>query len=321
MKFSQIPLTESRGGVAFPEMLVLPPTSRIAAYVYSGGVRSEDTTYIRNNTVQKLSEAIDRVRSGAGDTIIVRRGHSEEVVDATMFQYIEPGTVIIGEGDPMQSNAPTFRWTTAATANWTLDQDDITIANLFLRMEGFDGVTSGITVTGEGCRIVGNRIKVAYATDYHCLTAIKVDAGGDLCTISDNYFYGNADDITQAILIDDALQAIPTGTIITRNTFFVSGATGTSCITLACAATGLLFDSNIMYNLKAASTTTIAIEDSASDGIICNNFSAILADGVAASTGIVFAGSPCDSTIKCFNNYTSDEAMASGVLSPAACTT
>jgi hypothetical protein len=77
----------------------------------------------------------------------------------------------------------------------------------------------------------------------------------------------------------------------------------------------MLIRDNLISNITASSVNTIVINQATASGIIARNMSAILADGTLPGTGgiLVTAG-----VVKCFENYTGDEAGLSGELDPAA---
>jgi hypothetical protein len=129
----QLPFAQAGYGFRTPFGVLLPPGSQVAAYLRSTGTQAGDDASIAPNLTTTLAQALSRVRSGQGDTILVLPGHSESVVDNTMLNNLVPGTRVIGVGQG--GSMPTFRWT-ATGAQWIMNDADVTFAGLRLRLEG-----------------------------------------------------------------------------------------------------------------------------------------------------------------------------------------
>jgi hypothetical protein len=290
---------------------LLPPGSRIAAYVRSTGEQSGDDPFLRQYLVTTLAAGLARARSGLGDTVIVLPGHSESVVDATMLTNLQAGTRILGFG--RGSAMPTFRWT-ATGSQWALAVNDVAISGLRLRLEGANGVVKAILVTGSGACIHNNDIEVASGATNKATIALEVGAGADRFELIGNVFRGTAThNATDGVKVVSTVDQIR----IEDNEMSFSATAANGLIHLTAAATSVKVLRNYLDNTMTSSTSTITVDTAtAATGVFANNYCAILADGTANATGILFPGSP-SATIKCFENYTSDEPRKSGVLSPA----
>lgn len=297
-------------GIKTDFALLLPPTSRIAAYVRNVPVNG-DPQEIEQRRFTTLAAALKQCRPGAGDVVAVLPGHTENVVDATMFNNVADGTHIVGLGSGRQDNAPTFRWTTTSS-RWLLSKKNVTIQGLKLRLEGANGVVKAIEITGTGNTLSGNTIEVASAATSKATIAVEVGTGAHDTTIQGNYFYGTAThNVTNGILVLGA--APPARLRITDNEMIFSATAANGCINVTVAALQLFIARNIVYNTMTASTAAIVLGAGASDGIIANNYVGILTNGVASATGIITGAT---SLVKCFQNLCADEPRASGVLSP-----
>src|SRR6478735_310820 len=105
-----LPQVSSGAGMKTPfGITLLPPGSRIAAYVRSTGAQAGDDPFTNANLVTTLAAGVARARAGLGDTVVVMPGHNESVTDATMLTGLVAGTRIVGFG--RGGNMPVFRWT------------------------------------------------------------------------------------------------------------------------------------------------------------------------------------------------------------------
>ena len=301
-------------GLQTPFGIVLPPGGRIAAYVRSAGVGDGDEWLEDAPLVQDLASALRYARANRGDAVVVLPGHSENVTDATMLDNLVAGTRIIGAGQG--ADMPSFRWTNTA-GQWTVDQDNVTIQGLRLRLEGVNGVVKGINVTAADCAMFGNDIEVASGASNKATIAIEVGSAAHRFSLMGNRVRGTeTHNVTDCIKVVGATP--PRELYIARNRMIASATAANGLINITVAAKGVLIEENVIYNTHTSSTAGIAVANVAADGVICRNLVGVLNNGTAASQGIVFTST--GSTIKCFENYTSDEARASGVLAPAAAT-
>jgi hypothetical protein len=312
--FPDVPYAHVGAGLKTSLALMLPPTGRIAAYVRNVPVNG-DPPEIEQRRYKTLADALKQCRPGAGDIVIVLPGHLENVVDANMLANLVDGTTILGLGSTRQDSAPTFRWTTTAS-KWLISKKNCTIQGLKLRLEGAV-VVKAIEITGVGNELVGNAIEVASGAALKATIAIEVGTGAHDTTIIGNYIYGTAThNVTDGINVLGA--APPQRLRISDNEMLFSATVANGLIHIRAACLQAQILRNVLYNTMTASSAAIAVDSVAADGIIANNFIAILANGVAAATGITLGAA---ALFKCFQNLVADEPRASGVLSPAAVAT
>jgi hypothetical protein len=293
---------------------LLPPGSRIAAYVRSTGVQTGDDQFTASNLVPTLAAGLAKVRAGLGDTVAVLPGHSESVTDATMLTNLVAGTRIVGFG--RGSNMPVFRWT-ATGSQWVLDDADVTITGLRLRLEGANGVVKAIVSTAADIGIYGCDIEVASGASNKATIALEIGAASHRFELIGNVFRGTA---THNVTDGVKLVGVSDQVRITDNEMVFSATAANGLIDVTSAVTGLKVLRNVLDNTMTASTSCITVATAtAATGVFADNYCAILTDGTASATGILFPGSP-SATIKCFQNFCSDQPRLSGLLSPVAAT-
>lgn len=290
---------------------ILPPGGRVVATVSSTGMTAQDYPEDGRNRVTTLAEAVQMVRSGYPDVIRVLPGHTETISDATVFANLKAGTRIIGEGHG--SLKPTF--TLSATASqFTLDQANVELHNLKF-VPSANGVVLGFDITAAGCGIIGCEIRAATGASAKFTTICNISAAN--ARIIGNRIIGTAThNVTDGFVLDTAVDDI----IIAHNMIQASATAGNGFIAVDAAVTNLLIAHNLIVNDHTASTVCIGVADVASSGLIAYNAVSTVNNGVAASQGIVFAGTTT-TTIKCVENYSIDEPGKSGVLAPAAAAT
>lgn len=316
-QFANLPNISAGYGLKTPFGITLPPGGRVAAYVRgtTGTLlqRSNDDAAITSRLVATLAAGLAECRSGAGDTVVVLPGHTENVADATMLDGLVAGTRVIGVGNG--SNKPTFRWT-ATGSKWNIAVADCVFAGLKLKVEGANGVVKGLYVTGADTVIADNEIIVSSGASNKAAIVCEFDTGADRFVLSDNKVYGLlAGAVVDGFLITAAL----TDWEIRNNRMIFPGTAVTKgCINVAGASLNGYIGYNSIYNIVAASTVGIYFADVASDGLCeWNTFGATTGTATApAVTGVVLAGT---NTLWRFNqNFSTPTKNTSGLLTPVA---
>lgn len=292
----------------------LPPGGRVAAFVRSTGAQDGDDIGINNNLVTTLSSALNRVRSGMGDTVIILPGHTETVGDpasSNMLANLVAGTRIFGMGTG--SAKPTFTWS-AAASQWALNKSDVTISGVKLNVGGANGVVKAINVTGSDNVLVDCEIVVATAAALKATIVCEVNVGGDRFQLISNRVNGTAThNVTNGFLVTGAV----TGVEIIGNRMQFSATAANGLINYTGASTNNVLSDNDLKNTMTASSACVAFADVASDGIACRNTAAVLsAAATPALSGFVLAGV---TTLWNFNGNTTTTAKnTSGIVSPTA---
>jgi hypothetical protein len=311
--FPDMPRVNLGAGVKTDFALMLPPQARVAAYVRSTGPQNGDPPEIGTRILRTLAAGLKQCRAGMGDVVVVLPGHTENVTDATMLTNLVAGTRIIGLGSPRQDDAPVFRWT-ATAAQWAIAAKNVLISGLKLRLEGANGVVKAINITAPGVTLQGNVIEVASGATAKATIAVEVGSAALDCTIQGNYFYGTAThNVTDGIKVVGA--TVPSRLRIIGNEMQFSATAANGLIHVTVAALQLSFLNNILYNTHTSSSATIAVDNVAADGVFAGNCSGVMNNGTVTAQGIVFAGT---ATVKCFQNFTTDEPRVSGTLTPVA---
>lgn len=310
--FPNVPYVGYQGGFRTPFATILPPGGRVAAYVRSTGPADYDDQIVGSRLVTTLAAALGKVRAGKGDTVVVLPGHSESVTTATMLANLVNGTRIIGMGNPMQDDAPTFRWTDAA-GEWAIDNKNTVISGLRLRLEGANGITKAINITAAGCTLRDCVIQTASGASNKATIAVEVGSTATECTIQNNYIYGSAThNSTDVIKVVGA--TVPSQLRVLDNTAFCSATAANGILHVTVAALNMEIARNTFFNTHTASTAAIAIDNVAASGICAYNNLATINDGVATAQGLTQGAG---SLVRSFQNFSCDEPIKSGVLTPA----
>lgn len=309
--FGNIPALGAGYGIRTTFGILLPPGGKVAAYVRSTGQQEGDDAAIIDKLVLTLAAGLARSRSGLGDTVIVLPGHSESVADATMFDNLKDGTRIVGIGNG--SAKPVFRWT-ATGSQWALSKADVLITGLKLRLEGANGIVKAILVTGANATFFDNEIQVASGASNKATIALELGTGSDGAFICSNWWYGTAThNLTDGIKVVSAVDRVRiVGNIMD---FSVTAANGNIHVTAA--ATKMVIASNVMQNDHTASTACVAVDAVAATGMIWDCYGSTINNGTVTSQGIIL-GAGC--LMRAFQNFSSDEPVKSGVLTPVVAT-
>lgn len=304
---SDLPVGPSGVAVRTPYGVFLPPGGKVF-YVRSGGVQSNDDVFVRKNLNLTLSAALAKCRSGLGDTVVCLPGHSESVADATMLDNLVAGTRIIGVG--RGSAMPVFRWT-AAGSQWALSKADVVVAGLRLRLEGANGVTKAILVTGTDNAISGCDIEMVSGASNKATIGLEVGTGATRFALVNSYLRGTTTGVTDGVKIVAALDGIEIGNC--RMMFAATEVNGLVHVTAA--ATNLWIHHSSFANTVASSTACIVVDDVAATGTFEHLSYSTLNNGTATAQGAIFGTGALIRSVQCFS---CDEPKKSGILTPTA---
>lgn len=306
--FPPPPFAAMPGGVDLGTVMVMPTGANVI-YVRSTGPQSADPPALTGKIVATLAAGIAQCRSGLYDTVVCLPGHSESVSTSTMLSSLVAGTRIVGVG--RGGNMPAFRWT-ATGSQWAISVADVLISGLRLRLEGANGVVKAINVTGADFRMQACDVEVASGAALKATIAVEIGTGATRAEIIGNRFRGSAThNVTDGVLVAAAVD----GVTITDNVMQFSATAANGNIRVgAVAATNLDISRNRLANSHTASTACIALGAAAMTGICSDNRMSTINDGTANAQGIT-VGAGC--LVRFFENYSSDEAVKSGVITPA----
>jgi hypothetical protein len=178
-------------------------------------------------------------------------------------------------------------------------------------MEGNTAVAAPITVSAADCSIVGCDLETSSGASNLAAVPVTVTTGARFAFLGNRMRGAVAGANTTAI----SVTGVSPNLLIANNDIQVPCSTTAGVIAVTGACLDMLIRDNLISNITASSVNTIVINQATASGIIARNMSAILADGTLPGTGgiLVTAG-----VVKCFENYTGDEAGLSGELDPAA---
>lgn len=288
--------------------VILPPGSRVAAYVRSTGVQSDDTAFQSTNLVTTLASGLARVRAGFGDAVVVLPGHVENVVDATMLSGLLAGTKIIGVG--IGGNTPTFTWT-ATAASWNVAVNDVAIIGLRLLVDGINAVVNAINVTGADFQFLYNEIEVSTAAKAAAIV-MTLGAGSNRFNISNNVVRGLiASPVTNGFLVSGS----PTDARIADNEMWFPSNTANGNINITGTPLGIRILRNYVANTTAASVTALNMANVAMDGVVGDNrFYCKNTGAMVSGTNVITFGA----AVLCAfdNNLCSNDPRTSGIVLP-----
>lgn len=259
-----------------------------------------------------LADSVVARASSAG-RVYVMPGHSESTA-TTVLTGLVAGTQIIGLGDG--SVKPVIRLTDTA-ASLAISVAGVTFENIKFRLEGANGITKAINVTGADVTFKNCEFEVASGASNKATIALEIGTGAHRARILNCIFRGTAThNVTDCIKVAGAVDQVT----IAGCEMVASATAANGLIHVTAAATAVKILWNTLQNSHTSSTACIKIDDVASTGIIAGNICATENDGTASAQGVVFAGTT-NTTIKCAQNYSVDEKGKSGVLAPAAVAT
>jgi hypothetical protein len=309
--FANLPFLGHGAGVSTDYGVLLPPGSRVAAYVRASAADYDDAS-IAKRRVTTLAAGLKQCRANKGDVVVVLPGHSESVTDNTMLTNLTAGTKVIGVGHG--SDMPTFRWTNTA-GSWLVDDANCIFTGLRLRMEGANGITKGIVVTAADCVLKGCDIEVASGATAKAAIGIEIGSAAHRCWILSNVVRGTAThNMTDCIKVVGATP--PSDVRICGNEMVASVTADNGLIHVTVAALGMRIVGNDLYNTHTSSTACIKLDDVAADGLVAyNTLATTVGTGTApASAGIVLAGT--STLFRFFENYSTPTKNTSGIICP-----
>lgn len=302
----------SDNGIRTQYGLILPPGSRVAAYVRSTGLQSGDDSFLAQNLVPTLAQGLARVRAGLGDVVVCLPGHVENVVDATTFSgALVAGAKIIGVG--RGGNTPTFTWT-AVGAQWAINKADVLIAGLRLVVDGAN-VTNAFNISANDVGFYYNEITASGGINFPANvmtvsgTAARYDITGNIVRTA---VVGGS--TATCILISS------TGADgrVCDNEIQMSCSSANGIINITGVLAGLKILRNVLTNTANTSVSAITYTNAGASGQCAYNSITVFSTGaqVSGTTGITVGGAA--NTTGFFQNFVVNDVNKSGILQPAA---
>jgi len=279
---------------------LIPPGARVT-YVRSTGTQDGDPAELNGRILPTLAAGLAGCRSGLNDWVLVLPGHSESVVDATMLDNLAPGTNILGLGKG--SNMPVFRWT-ATGSQWVINDADVMIAGLRLRMEGANGVVKAVAVTAADVRITDCDVELASGAALKATIGIEAGAGATRFSFDNNKVRGTAThNVTDGVLVAAAVD----GVNISDNFMMASATAANGLVRFSAAATGIRFSNNTIINTMTSSVVAAALGSAAVTGSVERNLLGheAVATITSGTNGVSFSGTVA---VRFFDNWICDAA-------------
>lgn len=297
------------------QMVKLAPGARIQAMVHHQTSNAypdyAGDTFVAELLVSTLSAGLAKCRSGYGDVVIVLPGHSESVADNTMLTNLVAGTRILGFG--RGSAMPTFRWT-ATSSQWILNDADVEIDGLRLKLEGANGVVKALVWTATGCRLANCKIQVASGATAKATIALEVGSGAHELELENLELFGTAThNVTDCIKVVAAVNDL----LLKNVRGQLSATADNGLVHFTAPALRVDIQGCKFYNTHTASTACIKIDDDiALDGFFTDCRFGNKNDGTVTAQGAVFGGTEALCVLS--EVYNTDQPMKNGTLSPAA---
>jgi hypothetical protein len=193
-----------------------------------------------------------------------------------------------------------------------VDDADVTIQGLRLRLEGANGVVKAINVTAADFGLYGCDIEVASGASNKATIALELGTAADRFEVCGNVFRGTAThNVTDGVLI----AGVSSNGRITDNEMVFSATAANGNIRVSAAALGVKVLRNVLYNTHTASTACFAVGAVAADGILADNYAGTVNNGVNTAQNFIL-GATC--LFRCFQNFGTDEPRTTGVVIPGA---
>ncbi len=290
---------------------LLPPGSKVAAYV--GAIQDDSLDAYAASTllVATLDAGLARCRAGKGDVVVVLPGHTESFATADACPSLVSGTQIIGVAPFGSGLMPTFTFTGTA-ATFLLDQANCVMTGLKFAV-GIDAVVNFVTVTGSGCYIAGNYFQTGTAAALDMNTALIIGTGASDCVVEGNKFISVSTAVNVAAILVSGTAV--DGLVISRNFIHTNSPTN-GAINITGTAVGFSIDCNVIHNVSGTVPVGIRHTDTALVGAIYDNKIFFTTDVATLTTAITAVG-VATASVRMINNFAAELDSASGVLVPA----
>ena len=245
-------------GVTIRGVPVLNTYSGTVWWVDASGAQIGDGKF--NRPFATIDTAINH--ASAGDTILVKAGHTETITAAAGIDADVAGISIIGLGQGRRR--PTISFTTADTADIDIDAANITIQNMVFDLDGVASLAAPIDVNAADFTLQGCEFIQSDATN-QCLNVVASATAADRMRIVGNTFRSTTAGAVSAISLvgtEDGVEIIGNHFSGDWSTAAISNATGN-------VLTNLKIEDNYIKNDNAGDWAIELV--SACTGVIRNN--------------------------------------------------
>lgn len=225
---------------------LLPPGSKVAAYV--GAIQDDSLDAYSASTllVGTLAAGIAKCRPGKGDVVIVLPGHTENITSATYLSGLVAGSQIIGVAPFLSGLMPTFTFTNTA-AQFNLSAANVTMTGLKFAV-GVDAVVNYVTVSGASNYIGGNYFQMGTASATDMQTAMVIATGATNLVLEGNRFESTGTSVNVA-----AITASGTGLdgLTMNGNYFYANCPTTGVVNFTGTGVNVNVSNNFLYNADA----------------------------------------------------------------------
>ncbi len=267
-------------------------------YVMTAAQQAKMTGDLKKRTFLTVNAAFNACEATRGDKIFVAEGYTEVIHIANQWSNVKAGVRVIGCGTG--TSRPKFTWD-ATAATLLLTAANVTIENCQFELAGDPAASValttalGISITGVGCKLLGNHFQVGVDADQIITLGVLVNA--TKVEIGMNTFIGaTAAEITAAGTVLRLTAADQVS--IHDNYFSAALATDTDGLieTLTTASIDISVVNNYWYSNGSGSTCGMDFGQSlACTGFIDWNQITVDADGTAQTVAF---------TVSATNNLT-----------------
>lgn len=132
-----------------------------------------------------LDYAVGRCTANRGDVIMVKANHAESITADSGVDIDVAGVSVIGLG--AGEDRPTFTFTTAATADFKLAANNVTVRNLLFKA-GIDALTGPIEISADDCHLIDCEYRDDDTSNYETVDVV-VTASTPLRMVIDGFVF------------------------------------------------------------------------------------------------------------------------------------
>lgn len=295
-------------GYSTPFGVLLPPGSKVAAYVSSSSSSLTDSYSSSGLLVQTLNAGLARCRAGKGDVVVVLPGHAENVTTADFFSSLVSGTQIIGAAPFGSGLMPTFTFTNTAST-FLLDVNNVVMTGLKFSV-GVDSLVNFVTITGSGCYVAGNVFNMGAAAALDMQTAVIVGNSATDLTIEANRFQNSGTGVSTAALLVNGTGV--DNLSVKDNEFFCSCAT-TGVVNVTGTGVNMNLRKNTVFNRTATTPIGMRFTDTAIEAFVADNQFGFTT-GITVTTGAITVVGATTSEIRTSQNFGVDADTVNAVV-------
>ena len=273
-------------------------------YVHSGtGTDSLARGHNSDFPLATVDYAVALCTANKFDRIYAMPGHAEDITAATSLVMDIDGVSVIGIGSGTLK--PTFTFTTAAAALWSITGANCAVKNVRLVSDFTNGITSGITLgaAADGCELIDIDM-VEGSSSKEFLIGVTITAACHNVKIRNLNFYGAAGGTCSACI----LVAGASDNLSIEDCFLIGDFSSSVIHAAGATSVDVRILNNVLDNADATAGLGISMETS-STGVIARN---VIGGRKVEAPGTGVVGP----AMMFYENYCSNAVVRSGILSP-----